>query len=326
MGDQRKKSKLLQRVKNDAIYQAARAMFFLARIVPLSVGLKIGAVIGGAAWRLLAYERNCSMVHLKVAFPEKTDAELLAIGKESFRNLGRGFFELFHFEEIFATLDGPDPYVEVTGLERFEEPVKEGRGAIAFTGHIGNWELMVATISYTGFKCNTVVRNLYDPRLDKLLNDHRRKHGYIPLTRGGDELVAYIMRVFNDNELLGLLIDQDTRVRGVFADFFGRPAWTPSGIAYICYIAQKDIMPCFNYRRPGGGLGIIIKPPLIRPQTGDQKADIATYTEMMNKELCAQIRQYPDQWVWMHRRWKTRPEGEAKDRHPAPRPKKPYRY
>jgi Kdo2-lipid IVA lauroyltransferase/acyltransferase len=327
MGKIAKKSKWLQKVKNNIIFYAARATIFIAKSIPLAIGLKIGAAIGGAAWHLLAFERNCAMVHLKLAFPEKSDKELLAIGKESLRSLGRGFFEIFHFDDIFATLGHADSYIEVIGIEHFENAVKnDGAGAMAFTGHIGNWELMVATVSKCGFKCNTVVRNLYDPRLDKLLNDHRLKHGYVPMTRGGDELVADIANVFAKNELLGLLIDQDTRVRSVFADFFGAPAKTPSGVAYLALMAQKDIHPCFNYRRPDGKFVVHIHPPLIRPQSGDMKADIQKYTEMMNESLCDHIRRHPDQWVWLHRRWKTRPEGEPKDKHPAPRPKKPYKY
>jgi len=326
MGSNPKKSKALQKVKNDIIYYAARGGMFFAKTIPLSMGLKIGAAVGSAAWRLLAYERNCSMVHLKVAFPEKPDDELLAIGKESFCNLGRGFFEFFHFDDIFATLNSADPYVEVIGLEHFAKEVKEGTGAMAFTGHIGNWELMVATVTHSGFTGSTVVRTLYDPRLDKILNDHRRRHGYIPLTKGGKDIVADITKVFADNELLGLLIDQDTKVRSVFADFFGFPAKTPSGVAYLALMAQKDIHPCFNYRRPDGKFVVHIHPPLKRPRTGDMKADIQTYTEMMNKSLCDQIKQYPDQWVWLHRRWKTRPPGEPKEKHPAPRPRKPYKY
>lgn len=327
MGNKPKKNKTLQKVKNDIIFYAARALIFIAETIPLSIGLKIGAAVGGAAWRLLPYERNCSMIHLKVAFPEKSDAELLAIGKESFRNLGRSFFEIFHFDDIFATMGTPDSYVEVIGIEYFENAVKnEGTGAMAFTGHLGNWELMVATVSKCGFKSNTVVRTLYDPRLDKLLNDHRRKHGYEPMTRGGQDLVNDIANVFAGNELLGLLVDQDTKVRSVFADFFGKPAKTPSGVAYLALMAQKDIHPCFNYRRPDGKFVVHVHPPLKRPQSGDMKADIQTYTQMMNDSLCEQIRQYPDQWVWVHRRWKTRPEGEPKEMHPAPRPRKPYKY
>ena len=160
---------------------------------------------------------------------------------------------MFHFDDIFATLNQPNPYVEVIGIEHFATLVKnEGNGAMAFTGHLGNWELMVATVSKCGFKCNTVVRNLYDPRLDKLLNDHRRANGYEPMTRGGQDLVSDIANVFAGNELLGLLIDQDTKVRSVFADFFGHPAKTTSGVAYLALMAQKDIHPCYNYRRPDG--------------------------------------------------------------------------
>jgi KDO2-lipid IV(A) lauroyltransferase len=266
------------------------------------------------------------MKHLHVAFPDKNDTELAMVGREAFRNLGRSFFELFHFEELLATVSGPHPYVDIRGKEHLDKALENGTGVIFFTAHVGNWEIMAASLAARGYKGGEIVRSLYDKRIDKLLNDHRRRFNYRPLTRGGQDLVADIVELLSGNEMLALLMDQDTKVRGVFADFFGKPAWTPSGPAYLCYMSGLDALMLTVYRRPDGGHMVEISPPVPRPQTGDAKADIAAYTDTLNHMLCDHISRHPTEWVWMHRRWKTRPAGEAAEAHPAPRPRRPWRY
>ncbi len=317
--------KAVQRLKNDAIFLGARGVFAFARAVPLAWGVRIGETLGGAAWRLIGNERRLALTHLKTAFPEWSDAERERIGRDSFCQLGRNLFEAFHFDEILASVDGPRPYVQFFGKEVLDKMRERGQGGIFITGHLGNWEVMAATFVRCGYPGSEVVRSLYDPRLDKLLNDHRRKFGYMPLTRGGAELIQDIIDIFSRNEFLGLLIDQDTKVRGVFANWFGHPAWTPSGAAYLCYQAGIDAVFLLNHRNPDGTYHVEVTEPLPRPQTGDTKADIQAYTQMFNDRLCEHIRAYPEQWVWMHRRWKTRPPGEPPEKHPAPRPMKPYR-
>lgn len=323
----KKKSKFLQRIKNDFIYVVVRATMAVGRLIPLSLGLIIGAAIGSATWRLLGYERNCSMINLKVAFPDWNDEKRAQVGREAFRNLGRSFFEILHFKELIESLKGPDPYVRFVGFEHLDRALEQGRGVVLIAAHTGNWELMAGSaVAHGGYPGNEIVRKLYDKRIDKLLNDHRRHFDYKPLTRGGADLIADITEVFAKNEILALLMDQDTKVRGVFADFFGHPAWTPSGPAFLCYMADFDALSLTIYRNPDKGHTVTIGSPIPRPQTGDQKTDVAAYTQLMNDRICEHIREHPTEWVWMHRRWETRPEGEAPENHPTPRPRKPYRY
>lgn len=319
----KRRSKALQRLKNDTIFLAARAVFAFARVLPLTLGRRLGRRLGAGAWHVLGHERRLSLAHLKVAFPEWTDAERAAVGRQSFANLGNNLFEMFHFDEILGSVDGPQPQVRFVGKEHLDKAREGDRGGMFITGHIGNWEVMAATFVRCGYPGYEIVRKLYDERIDNLLNDHRRRYGYIPLTRGGAELVQDIIDIFARNEFLGLLVDQDTKVRGVFADWFGHPAWTPSGPAYLCYQAGIDAMILANYRNPDGTYTVSVSATIPRPQTGDLKADIQAYTQMLNDRLCDHIRQHPADWVWMHRRWKTRPPGEAPEKHPAPRPPKP---
>jgi KDO2-lipid IV(A) lauroyltransferase len=322
----RRRNKRLQRLKNDSLYGFARGMFALARAIPLTRGLRLGAAIGSLAWPIMARERRLALLHLRVAFPQWSAAEREAVARESFRNLGRSFFELFHFDEILATVKSAQPYVRFVGDEYVQAARTARRGLVFFTGHLGNWELMAATFAaFTGVPANEIVRAVYDPRINELLNRHRRQYNYHPLSRGGAELVADITRVLANNEGLGLLIDQDTKVRGVFADWFGYPAWTPSGAAYLCYQADVDAMMMSIHRDAAGGHTMEISAPVRRPHTGDAKADVAAYTQLMNDHLCDHLRRHPTEWVWFHRRWKTRPANEPPDRNPAPLPQKPFR-
>jgi len=300
-------------------------MFRLAQAMPLHFGMQLGTAIGSGAWLVLRYERECSLRHLRLAFPDWTARERWLTGRESFRNLGRSFFELFHFDEILAEQVTPRPYVIGRDLEDMDRLTAENRPGIFITGHIGNWELMAAWAAHRGLRLHEIVRKLYDPRLDQLLNDHRRRYNYLPLARGGQELVADIMNVIANNGALGLLMDQDTKVRGVYADWFGYPSWTPSGPAYLCYQLGLDALVGTMHRNPGGGHTFTCSAPIPRPQTGNTKADIIAYTEILNRHLCDRIRQHPAEWVWMHRRWKTRPADEPPEKHPAPAPQKPFR-
>ena len=322
---EKQKNKTLQKIKNDVIYGLALAVSWFATKLPLKYGRKLGRAIGGLAWPLLGYERNCTMIHLGVAFPDWSEQKRREVGKESFRNLGEYFFEFWHTKELLDSIESDNPQIVLDGFEHTAKIFEEGRGAIVVTGHFGHWELMAATASKY-FPGNTIVRSLYDPRLDKILQDHRREFKYKPLARGGEQLMIDIVTVLQKNEALALLIDQDTKVRGVFADFFGKPAWTPSGASYLCYQADRDAVLLGNYRREDGMRVVYFTPPIPRPKTGDMKADVAEYTARLNEAICKQIGDHPTEWVWMHRRWKTRPEGEAKEDHPAPRPRKPYRY
>ena len=208
-------------------------------------------------------------------------------------------------------------YLQMEGEQYLIDQLAGGRGGIFVTGHCGNWELMAAYAARK-YPLSVVVRPLYDPRIDRLLNAHRERFGYHPIPRDRPMAVRDMLRVFRRNELLGILIDQDTKVRGVFVPFFGHLAHTPSGLAAIAYQVAMDANVAFMHRRAEGGHTLVISKPIPRPQTGDRDADILNYTAILTRELEDYIRQYPDEWVWMHRRWKKRPEGEPPEKNPVP--------
>jgi len=315
----RKRFRPLKRIKNHLIYFLARAVIAVARHIPLRVGLRIGAFLGRTIFLLDRPDRRKILTHLRVAFPEKTEAWRREIGRRTCMNLGRTAFEMFHFDDILPTGTSADDrdYLRIVGLEHLEAQRRGGRGGLIVSAHCGNWELMPPSAARFGFKVVNVVRNLYDPRLDALLNAHRTRYGYPPIMRKGFDSAREIFRALRRNELVGILIDQDTKVKSVFVPFFGHSARTPVGAALIAYQAKLDALTSFIHRRPEGGHTMIISPPIKRPETCDRDADVREYTAMLTKAIEDNIRAHPDEWVWMHRRWKRRPEGEAPEDNPV---------
>lgn len=311
--------RLAQTVKNDAIFHGTRALMKVGALIPLKIGLRLGGVIGGLAFTLLRPDREKALRHLAVAFPEKSPQWRERTARDSFRYLGRSFFELFHFDEILSNAPPWAGYCEIVGLEHLDRAREQGRGGLLITAHVGNWELMAATVAQQGYPLSEIVRSLYDERIDTLLNDHRRRYRYFPMPRGGQDMEA-ILGVFRRNEFLAILMDQDTRVRGMWAPFLGPDAFTPSGPAFLAYKMDVDGIPVFNHRTPEGRFRVEIGEPIPRPKTGDIEADSLEYTRRLNAVIGDHIRRHPTQWVWMHERWKRRPVGEPTHEHPAPSP------
>ena len=317
----RHKNRMLRKIRNTFIFLAARFVFAVARLIPLGIGLRLGPLIGRAAFFVDRPDRRKALRHLRTAFPDKDKAWRIDVGRRSFMNLGRSFFELFHFDEILKSIEGkgrhPD-YIRIEGAENLEASRARGKGALMVTGHCGNWELLAASTARQGYSGSTIVRQLYDPRIDTLLNNHRKQFGYHPIMRQGIEAAREMLRILRRNEIVGILIDQDTKVRGVFVPFFGHLAHTASGPALIAIKTDATVIPAFIHRRTEGGHVITYHRPIPRPQTDDVDADVREYTAMLTKAIEDHIRQHPDEWVWMHRRWKKRPEGEPREENPVP--------
>ncbi|MCZ7582179.1 MAG: hypothetical protein M5R36_01950 [Deltaproteobacteria bacterium] len=246
--------RLGKKLKNDLIFLAAKGLFFLAAKIPLSVGLRLGSAIGRAAFFVLRPDRTKVLRHLKIAFPDSDLAWRKQTGADSFRYLGRSFFELFHFDEILTNEGAYHNYVVMEGEENLKKAAVSGGGGLVVTGHIGNWELMAAWAGHRGYILHPVIRKLYDERIDHLLNDHRRRYKYPPIARGGGpEGFEEIVSVLQRGEFLGILMDQDTKVRGTFAPFLGPLAHTPTGPAYLAYALDTDAMVAYTHRRRDGG-------------------------------------------------------------------------
>ena len=280
--------------------------------IPLGWALAVCALGGRAAFALLRSERRKALAHLRIAFPEKDEAWRVEVGRRSFMNLARMGAELLHLAEILEGLGGTGRlagYVTIEGEEHLAAEHARGRGGLFISGHCGAWELLAAYIVHLGYTVNVIVRGLFDPGFDRLLNENRERFGVRPIAREGGSAAMEVLRALRRNEFVAILMDQDTKVRGVFVPFFGRLAHTPSGAAHFACRAGVDVLPGFVHRRPEGGHAIVIHPPAPRPRSGDREADVLEYTAALTRYIEEQIRRYPDEWVWMHRRWKKQPDG-----------------
>lgn len=289
-------------------YGLARSVLGFLGVLPRAVGYRLGDAIAWIAYMLARRQRNVGMQNLRMAMPELSDAERDRIIREVFRNLGRLLIEFGHFPELKR--DTIPELVEYDGLENYLEARRRGKGVLCLTAHIGAWELCSFAHSVYGFPMKFLARPIDNPLVDQLITRYRTCAGNGVIDRRG--AARNILKALSNNEAVGLLIDQNTtRSEGVFADFFGVPAATTPGLATLALRTGAAVIPCYIRWDQGRGRHIAhVDPPLELVDTGNREADVIANTEMFNRILEDFVREFPEQWLWIHRRWKTRPEGE----------------
>lgn len=306
----------LQRRKNDLIYLLARTGLAVSRLFPHTLGLAIGGCLGGLAYHLLSSERRRVLEHLAIAFGgERTERERRGIAKACFRNLGVNLVEMVNLPRLQSDLDR---YVEITGLNYLDRALDQGKGVLVITAHLGNWELMACYMARRGYPLNVVARKVYDERLNRLLLGFRERHGLRVILRESPTAGRQILQALKKGELLAMLIDQDTKVKGVMADFFGRRANTPAGPAVLAGRRGVPVLAMFIRRVSRCGHRIDIQPPVEIERTDDFARDVLMNTERFNRIIEQQIRQVPQQWVWNHRRWRRQVAYQSGEEHSNP--------
>jgi len=259
----------------------------------------VGRALGGAGWLLARRDRRRALEHLALALPELAAADRERLGRASFRHLGAMLGECLWLASRDAT--EVSRRVALTGWEEVERARAAGRPILILTGHCGNWELLAAALNTRGLGMAVVARELDDPGLQEALLGLRARFGTRTIVRGTPGAARELLRTLRSGGALGMLIDQDTRVEGVWVDFFGRPAWTPSGAADIARRFAAAVLPTFVERLADGSHRAAIGAPLELPD------DPVAATQRMSDAIEAQIRRVPEQWVWMHRRWRRQP-------------------
>jgi KDO2-lipid IV(A) lauroyltransferase len=180
----------------------------------------------------------------------------------------------------------------------------KGKGVIIVTGHFGNWEIMPITLKIKGYPGAVVGRRIYFEKYDRYLNSLRAYHGVNIIYR--DESPRKILKIIRSGGIVGIVADQDVdSVEGVFVDFLGREAYTPAGPAALAKVTGAALIPAFMIRQ-GSKHRLIFDRPIELVDTGDKDKDLITNTQAWSDVVASYIRKYPDQWVWMHRRWKTK--------------------
>lgn len=290
-------------------YGALKIVLFLGAILPLSVLRWFGRILARCAIPFVQRERRREDEHLAIAFPELKISARRNVRKRSELHFGNVLGEV-------AWLMHADPcdverICDITGEEHLFRALEAGTGAVLITGHIGNWELLNARLGISGIPMSIAVRNVYDSRIDTLAGNLRSRFGTDVIHRGGDA-GRRLFAALKSNRVNGLLIDQDIRdIAGTFVPFFGKPAWTPSGAAALALKTGSPVIPAFDHRRSDGSHLVEVYPPLAVPSEGSMEERVRQLTADATAAIERQIRAHPEQWVWMHRRWKTRPNEEG---------------
>jgi KDO2-lipid IV(A) lauroyltransferase len=260
---------------------------------------RLGQVVGRLGGTLLRRDRRRALDHLARAFPELSPAGRAALARGAFQHQAMNLTELLFV--LRRGFGAAAPRVEVQGWEHVEAARAAGRPVLVVTGHCGNWELIGGAFTARGMPLTAVAREIPDPALRELMLTIRRPLGTATITRGGAAAARQLLEVFRRGGGLAMLIDQDTRVEGVWVPFFGRLAFTPVGAARIALRQRAAVLPIFDERRPDGTHLVRILPAL------DLPPDETAATALMTAAIENQVRRRPEQWVWWHKRWRRQP-------------------
>lgn len=274
------------------------AMAVLGRL-PWRFVQRSGALLGRFAWQVSRRDRRRALEHLAIAYPELDAPSRRALARLSFRHLATTAFECLHLATRGCA--EVEQHVEVEGWENVERVRRAGRPLIIVTGHCGNWELLAAVINCRGLGMSVIARRADDPELEEPILRLRSHFGTRTIHRGEPGAARHLLEALRQDRALGMLIDQDTAVKGTWVPFFGRPAYTPVGAAELAAKRDAAVVPSFIARRPDGSHRTTFHPALELPSDVDQA------TARMTAVIEEQIRRHPEQWVWMHRRWRRQP-------------------
>jgi len=277
--------------------------------LPRRASLCLARGVATLAHRSLGHLRRTATRNLNLAFPDWTSEQTRDVVRGVFQNFGRLLVEFARLPKLNP--DNISQVVVYDGFDHYAESLRRGNGTLFLTAHYGAWELCPFAHALYGHPLKFVIRPIDNPYVDRLVNSYRTGSGN-QVIRKKDSL-REMLRTLKRNEGVGILIDQNaTRDAGVFVDFFGLPACTTTVLAALALRTGATVIPgvliwdcASNIHR------LHFEPPVEIVQTGDTRADIVENTARFNKILEKLVKQHPDQWLWVHRRWKTRPSGES---------------
>lgn len=296
------------RLQTAVEYATTRAVLTALGALPISWSIPVGRRIGRLAYHLASRLRRTGRRNLELAFPEMSESERRVILLECFESLGRelGLFTKFSTGSRDQILS----VVEPSGLEHLERAKAGGKGVILFTGHLGGWELNSFGLSLLGYPFTFLVRRIDNPKVEQLVDAARTRFG----NQTVDKLAAgrLMVKTLRAGGLLGLLIDLNTLdEEAIFVDFFGVPASTNFMVAKLALRTGSPIIPMFSpWDETKKKFILKLEPPVTFEATGNEDKDIYLLTTKLSMTIEGAIRKYPGQWLWIHRRWKTRPKGE----------------
>jgi KDO2-lipid IV(A) lauroyltransferase len=289
-------------------YLIARALLTLFGWFPLRMALSMGSTLGRGSYYFSGRLRGTGRRNLQLAFPEMPEKERKLLLRGCFENLGRllGVFSQF----ATANTQTLRSIVDCEGLEHLDAARESGRGVILFTGHVGAWELSSFALSLFDYPLSFLVRRIDNPKIEKLVDERRERLGNRTIDKRS--AAREMLQIVHSGGTLGILVDLNTLDReGIFVDFFGVPASTTFMLAKLALRTDALVLPVFApWDRERQRFLLKIDEPLSIERSGNDEDEVRRLTQQFTGVVEKYVRRYPEQWLWIHRRWKTRPPGE----------------
>ncbi|HJX94602.1 MAG TPA: lysophospholipid acyltransferase family protein [Candidatus Acidoferrum sp.] len=276
--------------------------------LPRRVARGFAATVTSLLFSLQPKLQKTAEFNMRLAFPDWADAQRKDATRKMVRNLGWMAAEFARLPRL--TKENIEDVVILEGHENFLEGQRRGKGVLYLTGHIGAWELSSFAHALYGYPLHYMARPLDNKRLDTLVNQYRCSSGNLPIFK--NESARVVLRILKDSGTVGILADQNTLpAEGAFVDFFGKVACTTTGLARVALHTGAAVVPGYAYwDETVQKYRLRFEPPVELIRTGDTERDVFENTRRFAKVIEEIIRRHPDQWIWVHKRWKTRPKGE----------------
>ena len=289
-------------------YAAAWVGLKLLGLLPRPAARFVGAAFAAAAYALRAPLRRATLFNLRLAFPEWSEAQRRRVVRSMIRQVGWMAGEFSQFPKY--TRENIERVVILDGFENFDAARRQGKGVLFLTGHMSAWELAPFAQALYGYPLHFLARPVANPRVDALINAYRCRCGNQPIEK--NRAARAVLKVLAEGGTVGILSDHNAVLEeSVFVDFFGIPASTTSGLARIALRTGAAVVPGFLFwDETSRKYRLRFEPAIPIARTGDEEADVIENTARFTRAIEDYIRAHPGQWLWVHKRWKTRPPGE----------------
>lgn len=302
--------KFRRKVRYNFIYALLRVMIFISGLMSRAAWLKFCGTLGRLSSFFTTNSRARVIKHLTMVYgTEKTAQEIKKLSRKVFEMLGKNSGDIIQSVHIDSQEDFEKIRV-VKGREHGEAAYKKGKGVIFLTGHIGPFEYIATELAFMGYKPLIVGTKLKDDRLNDLLAAQRNKFGATLVERGKD--TVKLVKNLKLGGTMIILIDQDTKVKSRFVNFMGYPCATPIGATIMALKTGAAVVPMFLHQREDYKIEINFYPELELTSTGNEETDLVVNTQRLSDATELEVRKHPEQWVWMHERWKTKPGEEIR--------------
>jgi len=284
---------------------AVKIFSMIVILLPWKVNYWLANRVGELSYIFLAKRRRLTIDNLTQAFKNQYNKEeIRQLAINTFRNFAKSIIEFISLPKI--NKDNVDNFVSIRGLENLDEAKKRGKGIIILSSHLGNWELMAKALTLKGYSLTIMVRRQRNKLVEGLIEQQRNKSKIKTLSH--TVAPKEILQILKNNEIIGMIADQDGGEKGVFIDFFGQLASTIPSPVVFTKRSGAELIPLFDIRQKDGHHIVIIEPPYQLTTSSNIKKDILDNTQQLSYKLESYIRQYPEQWFWLHNRWATKPK------------------